>query len=648
MLPMVALLCISPDAAGQSTYDDERTPAGWAWSQLKRGEPADFNARCGTEVLDARNEKDERWTARCRLLPASFIADVLTKAPWRDQLPSSGLWIAGARIDLAVDLRYAKLQHALRLIGCRIDAGADLYGVRTDSDINIMDSRIVGNFTMENARSDMSIDLRNTELRSGLSLTDAKIDGFVDLSGVALTGSFKANRLRLGSNLLMWATEQQSSQLTDIQLAGANVSGNVSLHGADVSGYVSLGGASVSGNVSLHGANVSGYVRLAGANVSGNVDLAFANVSRDVDLTFANVRGNVYLDGAQVSGNIEAGGMVVGGSLLMRSQEQYLATFQNISLRSAKATAVELDGATIHGNVDADGLDATSHLSLRRVVAVGPIKLTTLRIATNFDIRGATLAGLDLTASQIDGELHLAGHGWSPVTWRTGDGQPGELTLLNTRVRTLIDSPRAWPVKGRLHLDGFTFSRIGGLRTWLEADVSDRGAQWWDDWVRRDARYSPTPYEQLAAAFIAAGDRNAADDIRFLGQVRQRETYVSWDQWQSWVLSGFLQYVAGFGIGEYTFRVLYWVVAISTLGAIYLWTSVPAARAHGQAWCFGAAVNRLLPIIEINKEFSNFFDDPDRKRLTGWQSFVFSVIALVGWLLGAILVAAISGLTQNA
>jgi hypothetical protein len=76
-------------------------------------------------------------------------------------------------------------------------------------------------------------------------------------------------------------------------------------------------------------------------------------------------------------------------------------------------------------------------------------------------------------------------------------------------------------------------------------------------------------------------------------------------------------------------------------------TRVREAREHGPIWCIGASLARLLPVIEINKEFTDFFDDPKRSRLTSWQSFVFSGIGMVGWVLGAILVAAVSGLTQK-
>src|SRR6202023_97779 len=172
---------------------------------------------------------------------------------------------------------------------------------------------------------------------------------------------------------------------------------------------------------------------------------------------------------------------------------------------------------------------------------------------------------------------------------------------------------------------------------------SARGIDWWDNWARRDPDYSPAPYAQLAAALTSAGDRDAAREIRYLGRVRERETEKGWD----YVWSGALQYVAGFGIGRYTFRVLYWVVGISLAGAALLWMSVPLAKQHGPVWCFGASLSRLLPVIEVNKEFADFFNDPKRERLTGWQSFIFAVISIVGFVLAAILGAAVSGLTQG-
>jgi hypothetical protein len=90
------------------------------------------------------------------------------------------------------------------------------------------------------------------------------------------------------------------------------------------------------------------------------------------------------------------------------------------------------------------------------------------------------------------------------------------------------------------------------------------------------------------------------------------------------------------------------VIGITALGGLYLWKCVPRARRHGRIWCCGATLNRLLPVIEINKEFTEFFNDPYRQRLTHRESFAFSLIGIVGWVLGAILIAAVSGLTAKA
>ena len=50
-----------------------------------------------------------------------------------------------------------------------------------------------------------------------------------------------------------------------------------------------------------------------------------------------------------------------------------------------------------------------------------------------------------------------------------------------------------------------------------------RGMGWWDNWARLDPVYSPAPYAQLAAALTSAGDRDAANEIRYLGRERERE-----------------------------------------------------------------------------------------------------------------------------
>jgi hypothetical protein len=85
-----------------------------------------------------------------------------------------------------------------------------------------------------------------------------------------------------------------------------------------------------------------------------------------------------------------------------------------------------------------------------------------------------------------------------------------------------------------------TRDRKCAIREWNGGTNIGRGA------IENTAR---APYAQLASALTAQGDRDAANEIRYLGRVRERETQTGW----SYIWSSALQWVAGFGIGNYTF-----------------------------------------------------------------------------------------------
>ena len=70
------------------------------------------------------------------------------------------------------------------------------------------------------------------------------------------------------------------------------------------------------------------------------------------------------------------------------------------------------------------------------------------------------------------------------------------------------------------------------------------------------------------------------------------------------------------------------------------------------AWRFGASLHRLLPIVELNKEFKDFFDNTppqagEPRKLLRWQMVFFAGIALAGWVLSFFLLAAMGGLAPK-
>jgi hypothetical protein len=152
--------------------------------------------------------------------------------------------------------------------------------------------------------------------------------------------------------------------------------------------------------------------------------------------------------------------------------------------------------------------------------------------------------------------------GWHPESaqhaYRQSDGGKGCLAGEGAAPSRWVHLQSSRRIRGR--------NRIGNAR-----------AGWWDNWARLDPNYSPAPYAQHAAALTSLGDRDAANEIRHLGRVRERET----ERGFAFVWSGILQDVAGFGIGTHTFRVPYWVIGITFLGAHYLRTRVKGSAITG-------------------------------------------------------------------
>jgi uncharacterized protein YjbI with pentapeptide repeats len=397
----------------------------------------------------------------------------------------------------------------------------------------------------------------------------------------------------------------------------------------------------------MTGASFDGKLDANALQVGGDLIMYSDNQDKtsfkEVNLNGAKVTRLINMTGASFDGKLDANALQVGGDLFMYSDGQNKASFKEVNLNGAKITGlIDMTGASFGDRLDAEFLKAGADLSMNEARYVNHINMVFANIGGGVDLRGATLRGLDLSGASITGDLRLGGSHHSTV-WKRSSRYPPYLSLQNAHIANLTDAKDAWPEKGHLHLDGFSFNHLGGFEGETGPQMRYRGMEWWDDWARRDPDYSPAPYAELAAALTNAGDRDAANEIRYLGRVRERET----EKGRSYIWSGLLQYGAGFGIGTYTFRVLYWVTGISFLGAVLLWTTVPIAKHNGPIWCVGASLSRLLPVIEINKEFSDFFDDPKRLRLTGWQSAIFSVIGILGFVLGAVLAAAVSGLTQN-
>ena len=324
------------------------------------------------------------------------------------------------------------------------------------------------------------------------------------------------------------------------------------------------------------------------------------------------------MSGASFDDVLEAGLLQVGGYLSMASKPPNMLTIfkKDVNLNGAKITGTfDVNGASFEGKVNADSLKVGGDLFMRYACHADKGVMAFANVGGNLDLRSASLADADFSGASVAGELRLGGQKFPHC--RTGSGTPPDvLNLRNAKVGNLMVASDALTAPQWLRLDGFSFGRVGGFEGDTEPQQRRRSIKWWDNWARLDPDYSPTPYAQLAAAFTNSGDRDAANDIRYLDRARQREVACE-ETWLrgSCVLQTALGAVAGYGIGSHTFIVLPWVLGFWLAGAALLWWTVPAAKHKGAVWCCCASLAQLLPVIPINKELTAFFDDPERARL---------------------------------
>jgi hypothetical protein len=376
----------------------------------------------------------------------------------------------------------------------------------------------------------------------------------------------------------------------------------------------------------------------------------------------------------------------VGGLLLIHD---HTTIGGDVTLRGAKiGNSVEMIRSTFAGLVTAENVTVEGNLLMNEVTFASAVDVAHAKIGGVLSLQGAVASVVYLSGATA-GELLIGHMDWRctggrafsgvvngtpgadapPVHWplgyqawrntRCGGAEASTLPTLilrNTHVDAFQDSAAdAWPPS--IDLEGFHYDRLGGINGYGRDDMRRRLPNEWTDWLAREQTFSNQPYAQLATVLLVAGRRDTAEKIQFAGRERERSQALADGDYETWAWLTFLSSVAGYGIGLYTFRVLWWVSGLTVLGGVVLLYS-PNARARwypphkrpfGIFCLLAASLHRLLPVVRLSREFEEFFDNlpVNPPNLKPWQVAYFAGHALFGWALGLILLAAMSGLTQK-
>ena len=569
------------------------------------------------------------------------------------------LFLNRSHFQQGMDIRGARIEEEIQTSGARFEADARNRSVLGGSmqiggKLSINATQFAGDVLFPDTTTGGLVDASESRFGGKLSLVDSHVAGDVIVDAIQTAGGLSMSGLQVGGYISLAGAVSKGP----IQAVNAHIAGDVSFNkDSHVEGPVTLAGAHVGGSLGMAHAPLAGPVNLRATAVAGDVQMEGADLKSGLDMLGLHVDGDLVLKGASIAGDLNAPDLVVDHDLVLNDGARFDGSVTIFDARVANT--IQMEHASFVQGIHASNAHVAGDMLLDGSTFGAAVALGGARIGGSLRLAGASLRTLDLSGATIDGSLEV-----DPKTaWR----QPAspdvpQLLLVNTKAGALQDGSvgkldmcpdeeqppvsNGWPTDGTIALDGFSYGHLGSSAGPEGADMRERDVCWWRWWLERDPTFSTQPYLQLASVMTAHGDQENAATILYFGRVR--ETQLAWQEghYARWMLLAALNVVTGYGIGSYTFRVLGWIVALMVLGIVLLKRS-PGGGQKPLLWRTGASLTRVLPGVEINKEFSDFFNDPERHRLKDWQVFVFSAFVIIGWVLGLFLVAAMTGLTQH-
>jgi hypothetical protein len=576
------------------------------------------------------------------------------------------------RFNGLVDLRYARFDRSVQLTDCEFSEGIDLDSAVFQTDLLLNQSLF-----------DMRANLRDVTVLGTVSARGLRVPHWPE--------PLRLHRGRFSSSVVLGGTIERS-----VDLAGARFEGNLELLTATISGSLTLGGSSVDGSIHLRDVTVSGQSVFTGLRVGrqfGSRDVAF---ERDANFDYAVFGGkaayeratfksssswrfarfglDARFDRTDFSERAEFTGASFGTDSSFRAVAfSKGAVFDGVSFESVSFGADIVDGVTVPG---AEALDALSfdNARFRGRASFGgrggpappPLISVTprgerlgaawgLRAAADVRFRDAVFdAGASFDGMRCD-ELDLTRARFADRLDLSNAHIDSKLILEST---TAAQVRFAWPTAlgtsdrrptPSVELAAARFGRF---------DTSPTGGEVLG-LLERFEGYDPTTLYSLESAVRASGDDLAADEV-YLERRRREKAHARRDgDWSRWFGVSVYGWLARFGIRPYRLLVVSALLVV-WLTLLFAEPSAMSRSAAGQTTMFsdlswdaalGEAVDVFLPVdLPVGEawEPTSIKVSTPVIGLDVSPALAASLVAIAGWIVVPIGIAAVTGLLRRA
>lgn len=367
-------------------------------------------------------------------------------------------------------------------------------------------------------------------------------------------------------------------------------------------------------------------------NLKGNSEF-FCNVN----LLCSEIKNQVIISNCKFEGNLIMDSIAIHRDLIMRGNLE----FSEVDLHNAVIDkGLEINEAAFHSLLTMNYIKVKGDIAIRNSKFEKQIELLFSNIDKNLEISNGYFPSVYLDGSQINGQLLLVSQGDQPAHWHEG----AILSLHNTTVLTFQDLPYSWP--DELELDGFTYQLLGGFKQKKPDDIKivSRDSTWFLNWLRKQKKYTPQPYEQLASILQKAGYKGKASDILYESKERERKKVATGTYF---IYLFILKWLIGYGYG---YRLLLHpcisILILSLIGTPFIYCNGEGKKKlilKGKTWCFFWCLfysfDILLPIIKLDERHYKI-------DLEGCAKYYFYAHKIFGFILASFFVAGISGLTK--